>query len=77
MSETRIRHNIKGVHVDFKNNRFQWFPEDLEENIFLLLGSLARAYEVKLEGDVYELVKGEYAVNFIRPSAPTLREGEK
>ena len=59
-----VRHNIKGVHTDFEKKRFQWFPEDLEENIFLLLGALAKAYDVKLKGNVYELGEGEYAVDF-------------
>ena len=55
-----------GVDVNHEENRYEWNPSDLTENIFQILGTLNRRL-FKAEGNVYKIGEGRYAINFRKP----------
>lgn len=58
--------DLTGVYINFDDNRIEWNPSELKENIFLLLGIIKNTIGVRIVGHPYKINKGEYgyAVNF-------------
>ena len=52
------------ILVDEKNKRLTWNPEELFENIYLLLGLAKMVLNIKFIGAPYKVKEGIWAINY-------------
>ena len=67
-----------GMALNPDEMRLEWRPEDLEENVYVLLGmwgNTLKEIEMKTYGDIEEVEAGLFALNY-RPLESTTNEVE-
>ena len=57
---------IKGVNINFIDDRIEWNSSELEDNIFIILGYIGIVLGVRIIGEPYEINSDEYdyAIDF-------------